>query len=163
MPSFTDHRPSPYTTRQIYAIVADIPAYPEFLPWVGGARVKQIDAQTQEGELLVRFKNFSYKYVSTITLHPPEGEEDECAIEVEMKEGPFRHLTTHWRFVPCVPKSSGKYAGGEEQRTMIHFAIDFRFKSAMMEKLVGGMFGRAVEKMAKAFQERADALHGHKK
>ena len=38
MPTHAEERVFPYTPEQLFALVADIERYPEFLPWcVGGA------------------------------------------------------------------------------------------------------------------------------
>ncbi|MFZ4541570.1 MAG: SRPBCC family protein [Rickettsiales bacterium] len=64
--------------------------------------------------------------------------------------GPFKHLDNHWRFVP--------HGAGCE----IHLDLDFEFKSRLLDKMLGGMFGRACEKMVGAFTARANALYGSK-
>ena len=43
MPKHVEQRIVPYSTSQLYALVADVGAYPRFLPWCVGARVRKND------------------------------------------------------------------------------------------------------------------------
>jgi coenzyme Q-binding protein COQ10 len=65
-----------------------------------------------------------------------------------MIEGPFHHLTNQWMLIPQ-----------DDGTTKIHLDLDFRFKSRILEGLIGGLFQRASEKMVAAFRDRADALY----
>ena len=42
MPTHSETRHLPYTAQQMYDLVAQVDAYPEFLPWCAAARVRQI-------------------------------------------------------------------------------------------------------------------------
>ena len=44
MPTHAEQRILPYTPDQMFALVADIERYPEFLPWCVGARVRDRSA-----------------------------------------------------------------------------------------------------------------------
>ncbi len=149
MPTHSEIRHSPYSPRQIYDLVVDIERYPEFLPWCRGARVLDRQAEHFVGELIISFSHLTERYASKVTPKAPPTPADEGSIEVELVNGPFHHLFNHWRFVPTAE-------GGTE----IHFAVDFQFKSKWLDKLIGGFFSRAIEKMGRAFVERADALYG---
>jgi coenzyme Q-binding protein COQ10 len=67
-------------------------------------------------------------------------------INVEMTDGPFTHLTNKWEF--------WKF----DESTKIIFAIDFAFRSKMLDKLIGGIFEKALVKMTDAFTKRADVI-----
>lgn len=60
----------------------------------------------------------------------------------------MRHLSNDWRLAP------------HENGTMVDFAVDFEFKSRILEKLIGTLFEEAVHRMVAAFETRADALYG---
>lgn len=141
-------RHSPYAPQQLYALVIAIERYPEFLPWCRAARIVAREEAGFLGELIISFSHFTERYTSRVTGTPDAGN-GEARIEVELVSGPFTQLGNHWRFVP-VP------TGG----TDIHFAVEFQFKSRILDKLMGGFFARAVDKMGDAFSRRADALYG---
>ncbi len=150
MPAHSEIRHSPYAPQQLFALVADIERYPEFLPWCRAARVTQRFDDHFIGELIISFSHLTERYASKVTPIAPS-ESQEGRIEVELVNGPFHHLNNHWRFVLR-----------EDGGTDIHFAVDFQFKSKWLEKLIGGLFTRACEKMGAAFITRADALYGVK-
>jgi coenzyme Q-binding protein COQ10 len=138
---------SPFTPQQLFALVVDIEKYPEFLPWCRAARVTKREGDHFFGELIINFSHLSERYTSRVTpIAPMDGE---GSIEVEAINGPFKTLANHWRFVPAE-------GGG----TDIHFALEFEFKSRILNSLIGSLFGRAVEKMSGAFLTRAEQLYG---
>ncbi len=149
MHTYTETRILPYTPEQLFGLVVDIEQYPKFLPWCRAARVVERGTDSFIGELIVSFSHLTERYSSRVTPTPPTAT-SEGRIEVELVQGPFTHLANHWRFVP------------HPQGTEIHFAVEFQFKSKLLDKLIGGMFTRASEKMIGAFMARAQALYGKK-
>lgn len=147
MHSYSETQLLPYTPQQLFALVVDIEKYPEFLPWCRAARIVSREADSFLGELIISFSHLTERYTSRVTPVPPQGN-DEGRIEVALVNGPFTHLTNHWRFVP--------HAQGCE----IHLALEFQFKSKWLDKLIGGLFERATAKMVGAFTARAEALYG---
>lgn len=139
---------SPYTPQQLMELVADVRRYPEFLPWCKLARVTSRNEHSFLAELVISFKGLTERYTSLVTLHP---QGPVPAIDVRMVSGPFEHLSNRWEFHPLP---------GEDSGTEIDFHLDFRFKSKVLEKMLGGVFLRAQEKMADAFRDRADELYG---
>ncbi len=122
------------------AMVLDVEKYPEFLPWCRAARIIERHEGYFLGELVISFNHLTERYTSKVM--PLKNE-----IRVELVKGPFKHLTNDWRFEPT--------ATG----TNIHFNLDFEFKSKLLDRLMGGLFTRATEKMTMAFMTRADALY----
>lgn len=148
MPHYADIRHSPYSPEQLYALVLDIEHYPEFLPWCRAARITQRTPEYFIGELIISFSHLTERYSSKV-VGIPSADGAPAQIDVNLVNGPFHHLTNHWVFVPNREK------GG----TDIHFEVDFKFKYALLDKLIGGLFHKAVEKMSAAFIARADALY----
>ncbi|HEY7609377.1 MAG TPA: type II toxin-antitoxin system RatA family toxin [Alphaproteobacteria bacterium] len=132
----------PYTPAQVFDIVGDVQRYPEFLPWCVGARVFHRDRDTFDAEVLVGFRFVRERYSSRVTLTRPE------TIDVTYTSGPFRHLVNTWRFKP-VPEGC-----------QVDFFIEFEFRSAMLQRLIGALFHEAVRKMVAAFETRARQLYG---
>lgn len=152
MPAHSEQQFSPYNTQQLFDLVADVERYPEFLPWCRAARVVERGQGYLLGELVISFSHMVERYTSRVALVPPTGPNEGGSIDVEMVSGPFQYLTNQWVFTPR--------AGGG---TQIDFALDFKFRSKILERLIGGMFAKATAKMATAFKERADALYGARK
>ena len=150
MPTHAEKRVVPYTAEEMYALIADVGRYPEFLPWCAAARVRSrtpLDDGTGEvmdADLVVSFKVYREKFGSRVTLRP-----EARTIDVEYLEGPFRYLQNHWAFTPL--------DGG---RCEVDFFVDFEFRSTILQKLIGLVFHEAMMRIVRAFERRAQALYG---
>ena len=152
MPSHEEKRVLPYRPDQLYALVADVESYPEFLPWCLAARNRKRE-DTPDGEivwsdLVVGLKLVREKFTSKVYLRPGEGDEVP-RIDVEYVDGPLKFLRNHWVFVP-------RDDGGCE----IDFFVEFEFRSNILEKMIGALFHEAVSRMVGAFEKRANQLYG---
>jgi coenzyme Q-binding protein COQ10 len=142
MPTHAEHRLLPYTPEQMYALVADIERYPEFLPWCVAARIRERRADFVSADLVIGFKMFRERFTSNVKLDPPG------RIDVSYVEGPFRYLNNHWGFE--------RAPGG----CRIDFFVDFEFRSRLLQKAIELLFGEAVKRMVAAFEGRARQLYG---
>ncbi len=93
---------------------------------------------------MIGFKMFRETFTSRVKLDRPEQR-----IDVAYADGPFRHLNNHWHFAPH---------GNKHCR--IDFFVDFEFRSAVLQKLIGVLFNEAVRRMVAAFESRANKLYG---
>ena len=147
MPLHRETRIVPYTAEQMYAVVADITRYPEFLPWcsrlVIQKREKDGEAEFVTAEMFVSYLSFHQSYLSRVQLDHPA-----LIIEARHTQGPFKRLDTRWRFVPL--------AQGSE----VHFLIEFAFSNPVLSAVAGAAFGLVAARMQQAFIDRADALYG---
>jgi coenzyme Q-binding protein COQ10 len=133
---------SPHSKDLLFDLVMDIEKYPEFLPWCVAARIIKQDEDEIYADLVINFKGFREKYTSKVTYSKTD---EVNFINVEMTDGPFTHLTNRWEFWQS------------DDGTKIIFAIDFAFRSKMLDKLIGGIFEKALVKMTDAFTKRADS------
>lgn len=137
----------PYSARQMYDLIADVPAYPEFLPWCAGARVRgrRTVGTTQiiDADLVISFKVFRERFGSRVTLHPAENR-----IDVEYIDGPFKYLRNNWQFSPV-----------SDTACDVEFYVDFAFKSRTLEAIIGVVFDEAMRRIVRAFEQRAEALY----
>jgi coenzyme Q-binding protein COQ10 len=142
MPTHAEQRVLPYTPEQLFALVADIERYPEFLPWCIGARIRERRSDLVVADLIIGFKMFRERFTSHVTLDPPR------KIDVTYAEGPFRYLNNHWSFTSVA------------EGCRIDFFVDFEFKSRLMQKVIEILFTEAVRRMVGAFEGRARDLYG---
>jgi len=150
MPSHSETRHLPYTADQMYALVADVARYPEFLPWTAAARVRSVTPQedgstVMEADLVISFKVFRERFSSRVVLHP-----DARRIETEYLDGPFHHMRSNWQF------REGN--GGCE----VGFDVDFAFRNRILQKAADVFFLEAMRRIVGAFERRAQALYGAK-
>jgi coenzyme Q-binding protein COQ10 len=142
MPTHAEQRVLPYTPEQLFALVADIERYPEFLPWCIGARIKERQPNLVVADLIIGFRVFRERFTSRVVLDPPG------KIDVTYAEGPFRYLDNHWTFERA------------PEGCRIGFFVDFEFKSRLMQKVIEVLFSEAVRRMVGAFEKRACDLYG---
>lgn len=137
----------PYRAKQMFDLVADIERYPEFLPYCVALRVLDPRPGAQAGlitaEMIVAYRSFREKFRSLVRLDEPG-----LVIEARYVEGPFRRLTTLWRFEE------------REAGSLIDFNIDFEFRSFFLQTAAATVFERAFEKMSDAFVARAAEIYG---
>lgn len=129
----------------MYSLVADIEKYPEFLPWCIDCQIVKQDGDTVLANLVVGYKLFREWFVSRVTLNEP------TSIRVEYANGPLRHLSNNWEFIPT-----------EDGGCMVDFYVDFEFKNPLFQKLMGMFFNEIVTRMVGAFIARAEKLYGKK-
>ncbi len=150
MPQHKDSRILPYTADQMYALVADIERYPEFLPWNAAARIRtrrpgpEAGSELVEADLVISFKVFRERFGSRVTLWPQQKR-----IDTEYLDGPFKYLKSGWSFAD-LPHGSCK----------VDFFVDFEFRNAILGKVIGVVFGEAMSRIVRAFEDRARALYG---
>lgn len=143
MPKHAETRQLPYTPEQMFDLVADVGRYQQFLPWVIGTRVRSKSETTLVADLIVGFKMLRETFTSRVKLQRP------YHVHVDYLEGPLKYLHNDWRFEPAPD-------GG----TLVHFKVEFEFRSRVFEALAGAMFGEALRRMIGAFEERARELYG---
>ncbi|QCI97834.1 type II toxin-antitoxin system RatA family toxin [Agrobacterium larrymoorei] len=147
MPHFETRRLVKHSPDRMYALVADVEKYPEFLPLCEGLTVRS--RKERDGKsLLVADMTVGYKAIretfTTQVLLKPE----EHAIDVKYLDGPFKYLDNRWRFEPAPD-------GG----CSVYFFIDYEFKSRLLGAVMGSMFDRAFRMFAEAFEARADRIY----
>ncbi|WP_105382118.1 type II toxin-antitoxin system RatA family toxin [Neorhizobium alkalisoli] len=150
MPKFEIHRPVKHSADQMYALVADVEKYPEFLPLCEALAIrssKERDGKTLlVADMTVGYKAIRETFTTQVLLNPAER-----AIDVKYIEGPFKYLDNRWRFAPP--------ADGSSAGCVVHFFIDYEFKSMILGALMGSMFDRAFRMFAEAFEKRADKIY----
>jgi coenzyme Q-binding protein COQ10 len=144
VPSHQETRALPYRPEQMYALVADVASYGEFLPWVIATRVRSNSDTEMVADMVVGFKHLREKFTSHVHKVPGQ------SIKVEYIDGPLRDLENIWDF-----RSDG------EDGCLVDFYVSFTFKNRLFETLAGQYFDRAFRKMVSAFEERAKALYGN--
>ncbi|MGB0689670.1 MAG: type II toxin-antitoxin system RatA family toxin [Candidatus Puniceispirillum sp.] len=145
MTTHAEKRVVPHTPEQLYALVLDVQKYPQFLPWCMAARVKSQSERELAADLIIGFNMFRETFTSYVEFDP-----DKLEIDVRYAEGPFKHLTNNWRFLP------------HEDGCEIDFYVDFEFNSRLLQSVIETLFTEAVRRMVRAFEARADDLYGNK-
>ena len=165
------------TPSQLFAIVADVNKYHEFLPFCRRSRVtNRIDKDRFEAELEIGFKVFNEKYTSKVTLDAPRKVVAEDKSHEEDGGGTlFEKMRTVWRFRELeeeeeeeeedVDSDSGKEnddASLKENKpvvsTVVDFEIAFKVKSSTHAAALSVFFEDVANTQIQAFEKRCRSL-----
>lgn len=127
----------------MYALVADVTSYPKFLPWCGGARVLKREQNVVEAAITIAYGGIKKTFVTRNVLQPDR------SLEMQLLEGPFRHLHGHWRFIAL-----------EERGCKVEFGIEFEVASSLVGVVLNPVFSQIANQMVDAFHQRAVELYG---
>lgn len=147
MPHFETNHVVKHTADQMFDLVANVEHYPEFLPLCEALTVRS--RKERDGKVLlmadmtVGYKAIRETFTTQVLLNKAER-----VIEVKYIDGPFKYLDNRWRF---------ELAG--EGQSIVHFYIDYEFKSRILGALMGSMFDRAFRMFSDAFEKRADKIY----
>ncbi len=148
MPQFKTNRAVSHSARNMFALVADVERYPEFLPMCEALSVRSRKHNGEKtlliADMTVGYKAIRETFTSRVLTDPAA-----LAIDVAYVDGPFRYLDNKWRF-----ESTG------ETSCNVVFDIDYEFKSRILGALMGAMFDRAFRLFAESFEKRADVIYG---
>jgi coenzyme Q-binding protein COQ10 len=142
MPQHAETRRLPYTPEQMFALVADIGRYAEFLPWVQAMRIRSVEGNIVTADMIVGFKMVRERFTSRVTLTP------HSKVHVDYISGPLKYLKNDWIF-----------RAAPDGACDIDFSVDFEFKNKMFERLAGMFFQEAFRRMVASFEARAAAVY----
>ncbi len=139
-----------HSADDMFALVARVEDYPKFLPLCEALTVKRRE-QGDNGEVLIATMTVGYKLIRESFTTRVALDNEARSILVEYLDGPFAHLENRWHFIPL-----------GEGTCEVSFYIAYSFRSRLFERMVGGLFAKAVQKYTAAFEARADAVYGRK-
>lgn len=131
-----------HPARDLYALVEDIEAYPQFLPWCRGARVRERSTGRTVATLAVGLRGMRYEFSTENSNRPPE------AIDMRLLEGPFRRFAAHWRFHALGPRAA-----------RIEFSMAYELAGGLVGRALASIFDSIADTMVDAFKRRADQVH----
>ncbi|WP_054309857.1 type II toxin-antitoxin system RatA family toxin [Mesorhizobium sp. 1M-11] len=147
MPKFEATRRVSHSPDQMFALVADVEKYPQFVPLCEALAVRsrrERDGRTVlVADMSIGYKAIRETFTTQVLLKP-----DERIIDVKYIDGPFKYLSNIWGFEPA---SDGCF---------VRFFIDYEFKSRILGAMMGTMFDRAFRMFSEAFEKRADVIYG---
>lgn len=135
-----------YSPEQIFAVVAAVDLYEDFLPWCQRSRVIRRNSDGSfDAELEIGFKFLVESYVSHVELTKPK------YIKTTASEsGLFDHLINVWEFNPGpVPGSC-----------QVHFLVDFKFQSPLYRQVASMFFKEVVSRLVFSFTDRCRRIYG---
>ena len=132
----------PYAAGRMFALVDDVEAYPQFLPWCGGARVLEQHDGGKTARIDIDYHGVKAHFTTHNANFPPE------RIVITLKDGPFKHLHGEWRF-RALAKDASK----------VEFELAYEFTTLVIDAIVGPVFNHIASTFIDAFVRRAEKLH----
>ena len=130
---------------QLIDLVLDIEKYPEFVPFCVNAKVyekkKQDNLLLIVADLTIGKGPFKDTYKSDVKYNKKDD-----SIFVTNLDGPLKHLENTWHF------------SEKNNITEVSFEVDFELKNDFLNIVMTKSFQFALDKIAEAFQKRAEEL-----
>lgn len=143
MPQISRSALLPYPARFMYDLVNKVEAYPEFLPWCGGARLHRSDETSLEASIQICTAGLDQWFKTRNSMIPGE------SIEINLVDGPFKQLQGHWQFTAL-----------DGEGCKIELLLQLEFKRGLAAAVIAPVFTRIANTMVDSFCERARELYG---
>ncbi len=130
---------------KLIEFVLDIDKYPEFIPFCLGSKVYE---RNQRGELILIIADLTIgkgPFVDTYKSNVKYNKKNDT-INVTNIDGPLKYLENNWKFIE------------QGSLTEVSFDVDFEIKNKFLNILMTSSFQFGLEKIADAFQKRAEKL-----
>ena len=128
-----------HSAERMFNLVDQVEDYPRFLPWCGGVELHRRDDQVTEATLHIDYHGIKQKFTTENHKTFP------TAMEINLKNGPFKHLEGFWRFTPLA-----------EDACKVQFRLQYEFSSTILEKLIAPVFNHIANTFVEAFVQQAE-------
>ncbi len=150
MPKFSATHRVNFTPEQIFAVVADVGSYKEFLPLVERSTVRNrkppVDGnETFGADLLVGYKKLGIQETFSSQVQTSL---KNLTVNTVSSGNAVKKLISSWHI-----------AAVGDGKSEITFALDYEMKSLTLQMLMKGMFDMAARKIMSAFEARAEKLY----
>jgi coenzyme Q-binding protein COQ10 len=150
LPRFTATRRVNFSPQQIFAVVADVGSYKEFLPLVERSTVRNRKPAADEYESFNADLVIGYKKMGIHESFTSQVEISHVNLSVSAVSSgnAVKKLISSWQITAV-----------EDNKSDITFAVDYEMTSHLLQMLLSGMFDHAAKKVMGAFEARAEKLY----
>ncbi len=134
-----------YSTDEIYRLVNDVAAYPEFLPHCSDSKILVQTDKDMTASLEISKAGINKWFTTQNRLV------DGQSVEMTLVDGPFKKLVGGWTFTAL-----------DEYACKITLQLDFEFSSKIIEMAFGKVFKEVANNMISAFSQRAKHVYGER-
>ncbi|OCG06714.1 ubiquinone-binding protein [Gilliamella sp. wkB178] len=132
----------PYSIQQMFELVNDIAHYPEFVPDCIATGIVSKQDNLVTAFIEVEKLGFKKSFTTLNRINEPN------SIDMQLLEGPFKHLTGKWQFIAL-----------GETRSKISFDLEFEFKNKLLDIAFTPIFKEVMANMVNAFSQRARQIY----
>lgn len=133
----------PYSADQMFALVEDVEAYPDFLPWCVGSTLHSKSEESIEASLELQRGGIRKSFRTRNGLKP--GRE----MSIALVGGPFSHLAGDWKF---------EQLGDDGSK--VSLVLEFEFENRVTDVLFGRYFEDTCNSLIDSFIARANKIYG---
>ena len=135
-----------YSAAEMFALITDVPSYPQFLPWCDHASVIEESEAGMTAEIGMSLAGLKQSFTTRNT------HESDRKVTLQLVDGPFSQLDGVWDFHPV---------GDASQRACkVELTLRYDFDNAALAALVGPVFGKIAGSLVDAFVKRAGQVYG---
>lgn len=131
-----------HTASEMFALVDDVDAYPDFMPWCGSAKVLSRSPVEVKARIEIAHKGIRQTFTTRNRLQPGK------MIEMHLVDGPFSQLNGAWRFDSLA-----------DHACKISLDMEYEFSNKILALAIGPIFNKIANSMVDAFCRRADQLY----
>lgn len=135
----------PHSAANMFDLVSDVPAYPEFLPWCASASVLETTPRGKIAEVEISLGALQHSFVTR------NCEQVGQQIDIHLVRGPFAQLEGRWLFTPLEE--------GKQAVCRIDFNLHYCFSSKILSMLMAPAFEHITHTLVDAFISRAKILN----
>ena len=133
----------PFSCSQMYELINDIAAYPEYMPGCAGAEILQRGDDWLTARLDLSGAGLKKSFVTRNTLDAPK------SILMALETGPFKSLAGNWQFEKL-----------DECACKVSFYLEFEFSNKLLGMTVGKLFEKVASEQLDAICLRAKSIYG---
>ncbi len=150
LPRFAVTRRVNFTPQQIFAVVADVASYKEFLPLVERSTVRNRRPAVDDYESFSADLVIGYKKMGIHEAFSSQVETSFANLSVNAVSSgkAVKKLVSSWQI-----------AAVDDGKSDITFAVDYEMKNHLLQMLLSGIFDHAARKVMSAFEARAERIY----
>jgi ribosome-associated toxin RatA of RatAB toxin-antitoxin module len=143
MPAIQKSATLPFTPQQMFDLVNKIEDYPIFLHWCEESQIISQNPDEVVASLSLSAAGMKKSFTTRNLLSPHK------MIEMELIDGPFKHLEGFWQFEPH-----------NETGCKVQLNLEFEFLNHLFSMLIGPVFHQVANTLVDSFQKRAHEVYG---
>ena len=131
-----------FSAQQMYDLVNDVAAYPQFLPGCVGSRIVSDEESVMVASVDVSKAGIKKTFTTRNTLIENE------RVDMQLVDGPFKLLQGGWSFLAL-----------DDNACKVNLDLEFEFDNKLAEFAFGKVFKELAGNMVTAFSERAKVVY----
>lgn len=132
-----------YSDRQMFDLVNDIEAYPQYMTGVKSVQILDRQADVIAAKLVLSKGPLNQSFATRNQLLAPS------SMKMELLEGPFKSFSGNWSFKAL-----------SEDACKVTLELEFEFNNRLLAMAAGPMFEKVTAQQVEALCQRAEQVYG---